>query len=170
MSVGIIKPNISKGLITITCGLLLSLPIVASADAFLTDSINDQTPVSDSQLRLQAYINQMLSRNNSVSTPVANINDEDSYKPNHSISSHSQDNSIISDIRHNFEPPFNNKGQVTLRIRLDKSGNVLSVSASGANAQLNQAAVEAVKKASPLPIDLDNPNKYSNIIVSFQTR
>ena len=170
MSVGIIKPNISKGLITIACGLLLSLPVLASADGLLTDSISDQTPTSDSQLRLQDYINQMLPNNpsNDISTT-----DDRSIKNNKnasSISPHTQTNSIVSAIRNSFEPPVNNEGQVALRIRLDKKGNVLSVSASGANEQLNQAAVEAVKKASPLPIDLKNADDYSIIIVNFQTR
>lgn len=167
MSVGIIKPNISKGLITITCGLLLSLPIVASADQILTDSISDQTPVSDSQLRLQAYINQMMSDGYSE-TNMPNISTNDKETSSITPNSHSKD--IASTIRHNFIPPVNSaRERVKLTIRLDEKGNVLSASASGSNERLNQAAIRAAWTSSPLPIDLDNPNKYSYIIVNFQT-
>lgn len=140
---------------------------VASADQILTDSISDQTPISDSQLRLQAYIDQMLSGDYSEKN-IPNISSNDKETSSITPNSHSKD--IASTIRHNFIPPVNStRERVKLTIRLDEKGDVLSVSASGANAQLNQAAVEAVKKASPLPIDLKDPNKYSYIIVNFQT-
>ena len=173
MNVGMIKTNVLKGLITITYGLLLFLPVLASADQILTDSISDQTSISDSQSRLQAYINQMLPNhlsNSNVSTTYDRSTKNN--KNASSISPSTQTNSIISAIRNSFEPPVNNKSQVALRIRLDKKGDVLSASASGPNEQLNQAAIRAAWAASPspLPIDLENPDKYSYIIVNFQTR
>ncbi len=158
-----------KWLTTLIFGLLLYSPMVFSADTLPTSSISYETPASNSQLRLQAHINQLFSNSysNDDVTNVRNENNEDSSL----TSSNSQSSNITSVIQNNYVPPANSeKGQSTLKIKLDKSGKVLSVSASGPNELINRAATEAVMKASPLPIDLKNASDYSDILVHFQTR
>lgn len=158
-----------KWLTTLLFGLLFYSSIVFAADTLSSRAINYATPASDSQLRLQAHINQLLSSseaNDSTSNISSEKNKNESLNP-----SNSQSSSITSAIQNSYVPPENNsKGQATLKIKLDKSGKVLSVSASGPNELINQAATAAVMKANPLPIDLKNANNYSEIMVHFQTR
>ena len=101
------------------------------------------------------------------------INDENSInnKKEHlskPYSSDSNKNSIMAAIRHHYISPITfAREPVKAIIRLDKTGRVIAVSAIGSSEQVNQAVMSSIREASPLPIDLDNPDDYSQIVIQF---
>lgn len=170
MSYRNIKINISTSLAILVGGSLLSWSPLAVADELLANEASHNTPIVEKRLSLQAHIEQMLAGSNSANNVSdANSNEDDNDNEKIHSTSNLEKNDIASAIKHNYIPPANSdKGQVVLNIKLDKRGKVLSVSASGPNELVNQAAIKAVMKASPLPIDLKNPNDYAKISVYFQ--
>lgn len=76
---------------------------------------------------------------------------------------------IVNLIRRNYSPPVGAKGstqRTTLSITVSANGDVMSVSASGANEAVNEAAKQAVRSAGRLPIDVDDP-KYPTFTIQF---
>ena len=76
---------------------------------------------------------------------------------------------IINLIKRSYNPPTGAKGstqRTTLSITVNASGNVVSVSASGSNDAVNEAAKQAVRSAGSLPIDSDDP-KYPTFTIQF---
>lgn len=70
-------------------------------------------------------------------------------------------------IQRSLQAPMGTQGiKATLRLRLDASGNVLSATASGSNSEVNKAAEQAALSASPLPIDINNPEAYTNLRIN----
>lgn len=79
-------------------------------------------------------------------------------------------NEIINLIRRNYNPPTAAKGstqRATLTITVNSSGDVVNVSASGADSAVNEAAKQAVLNTRNLPIDTDDP-KYPTFTVQFK--
>lgn len=103
------------------------------------------------------------------------INDENSVnnkkerlsKPSNTDS---HTNNITTAIRHHYTPPTTTvgRGPVNATIRLDDTGNVIAVSVTGSSEPINQAVMSAIHKASPLPIDLENPHDYAHIVIRFK--
>ncbi|MGO2339929.1 MAG: TonB C-terminal domain-containing protein [Psychrobacter sp.] len=104
---------------------------------------------------------------------TSEINDENSVNNtkehlSKSYSSDSHKKSIMTAIRDHYTPPITfAREPVKAIIRLDKTGRVIAVSAIGSSEQVNQAVMSAIREASPLPIDLDNPDNYSQIVIQF---
>lgn len=76
---------------------------------------------------------------------------------------------IVNLIRRNYTPPVGAKGSTqhtTLSITVSANGDVMSVSASGSNEAVNEAAKQAVRNAGRLPIDADDP-KYPTFTIQF---
>lgn len=76
---------------------------------------------------------------------------------------------IINLIRRNYNPPTAAKGstqRATLSITVNASGDVVSVSASGSDSAVNEAARQAVLSTRNLPIDTDDP-KYPTFTIQF---
>lgn len=76
---------------------------------------------------------------------------------------------IINLIRRNYNPPTAAKGstqRATLSITVNASGDVVSVSASGSDSAVNEAARQAVLNTRNLPIDPDDP-KYPTFSIQF---
>ncbi|TXD97738.1 energy transducer TonB [Psychrobacter frigidicola] len=84
-------------------------------------------------------------------------------------SSGASNSQIVSLIKRNYNPPTAAKGstqRATLTITVNASGNVVSVSASGADSAVNEAAKQAVLNTRNLPIDTDDP-KYPTFTIQF---
>ena len=76
---------------------------------------------------------------------------------------------IVGLIKRNYNPPTGAKGstqRTTLSITVNANGDVVSVSASGANEAVNEAAKQAVRNARNLSIDTDDP-KYPTFTIQF---
>ena len=76
---------------------------------------------------------------------------------------------IVGLIKRNYNPPTGAKGstqRTTLSITVNANGDVVSVSASGSNEAVNDAAKQAVRSARNLPIDTDDP-KYPTFTIQF---
>ena len=74
---------------------------------------------------------------------------------------------ILSKIQSKLDTPIETQGLTTsLSLKLDTRGNVKSAKASGPNAVVNQAVEQAARAASPLPIDLDNPESFTNLTIN----
>ena len=74
---------------------------------------------------------------------------------------------ILSKIQSKLDTPIETQGLTTsLSLKLDTRGNVKSAKASGPNAVVNQAVEQAGRAASPLPIDLDNPESFANLTIN----
>lgn len=74
---------------------------------------------------------------------------------------------IANKIQKNLKAPTETQGLTAkVFLRLDARGRVLSAEARGSNAQVNAAAEKAAFDASPLPIDLDNPNDFSELSIN----
>lgn len=76
---------------------------------------------------------------------------------------------IISRIKRNYNPPIAAKGatqRATLTITVNSSGDVVSVTASGSDAAVNEAARQAVLATGNFPINTDDP-KYPTFSVQF---
>lgn len=74
---------------------------------------------------------------------------------------------ILSKIQSKLDTPIETQGLTTsLSLKLDTRGNVKSAKASGPNAVVNQAVEQAARAASPLPIDLDNPESFANLTIN----
>ncbi|WP_296242386.1 cell envelope integrity protein TolA [Psychrobacter sp. UBA6739] len=74
---------------------------------------------------------------------------------------------ILSKIQSKLDTPIETQGLTTsLSLKLDTRGNVKSAKASGPNAVVNQAVEKAARAASPLPIDLDNPESFTNLTIN----
>jgi hypothetical protein len=76
---------------------------------------------------------------------------------------------IVKRIKDNYNPPTAAKGttqRTTLTITVDANGNVINVSASGADSAVNEAAKQAVLNTRNLPIDTDDP-KYPTFTLQF---
>ena len=101
------------------------------------------------------------------------INDENSVNNkkeglSNFSSSDSHKKSIMAAIRDHYTPPITfAREPVKAIIRLDDKGNVITVSATGPSEQTNQAVMSAIREASPLPIDLENPHDYVQIVIQF---
>jgi len=79
-------------------------------------------------------------------------------------------NEIINLIRRNYNPPIAAKGstqRATLTITVNSNGDVVSVSVSGSDSAVNEAARQAVLSTRNLPIDTDDP-KYPTFTVQFK--
>ena len=79
-------------------------------------------------------------------------------------------NEIISLIKRNYTPPTAARGstqRTTLTITVNANGNVVNVTASGADSAVNEAARQAVLNAGSLPIDADDP-KYPTFTIQFK--
>ena len=78
---------------------------------------------------------------------------------------------ILEKIERNIALPAATQGsKVTLYLSLDKKGNVLSVKAQGANPAINQAVKEAALSASPLPIGLNKPESFKDLIIKINVQ
>lgn len=78
---------------------------------------------------------------------------------------------IKDKIKKNIRAPLGSQGSVTnLHLKLDDMGNILAVHAQGSNPTVNRAVEKAAYAASPLPIDLQNPEHFSNIIVNVYVK
>lgn len=78
---------------------------------------------------------------------------------------------ILDKIQRNITlPTATPESTTTLSFKLDKKGNVLSVKAQGSNAIVNQAVKKAVLSASPLPIDLNKPESFRDLIVKINVQ
>ena len=76
---------------------------------------------------------------------------------------------IVNLIRRHYNPPIGAKGstqRTTLSITVSANGDIVSVSASGSNEAVNEAAKQAVRNAGRLPIDADDP-KYPTFTIQF---
>ena len=76
---------------------------------------------------------------------------------------------IVKRIKDNYNPPTAAKGttqRTTLTITVDANGNVVNVSAAGADSAVNEAAKQAVLNTRNLPIDTDDP-KYPTFTLQF---
>ena len=74
---------------------------------------------------------------------------------------------ILSKIQSKLDTPIETQGLTTsLSLKLDTKGNVKSAKANGPNAVVNQAVEQAARAASPLPIDLDNPESFTNLTIN----
>lgn len=74
---------------------------------------------------------------------------------------------ILSKIQSKLDTPIETQGLTTsLSLKLDTRGNVKSAKANGPNAVVNQAVEQAARAASPLPIDLDNPESFTNLTIN----
>lgn len=88
------------------------------------------------------------------------------------LSNESNVTAAISDkISRNIILPAATQGAtVILSLRLDKKGNVLSIKTQGSNAIVNQAVKRAALSASPLPIDLNNPDSFRDLTVKINVQ
>ncbi|WP_201539335.1 TonB C-terminal domain-containing protein [Psychrobacter sp. 1044] len=80
-------------------------------------------------------------------------------------------NAIADKIERNLNAPNETQGKTAkISLKLDTRGNVLSAKASGSNGDLNREVNEAAEKAaydsSPLPIDLNNPASFANLVIN----
>lgn len=74
---------------------------------------------------------------------------------------------ILSKIQSKLDTPIETQGLTTsLSLKLDTKGNVKYAKANGPNAVVNQAVEQAARAASPLPIDLDNPESFANLTIN----
>ncbi|GAF58988.1 LOW QUALITY PROTEIN: hypothetical protein JCM18902_1815 [Psychrobacter sp. JCM 18902] len=73
---------------------------------------------------------------------------------------------ILSKIQSKLDTPIETQVPRSLSLKLDTRGNVKSAKASGPNAVVNQAVEQAARAASPLPIDLDNPESFANLTIN----
>lgn len=76
---------------------------------------------------------------------------------------------IVSRIKRNYNPPTAARGttqRATLTITVNANGDVVRVSASGADNAVNEAARQAVLSTGNLPIDTDDP-KYPTFTLQF---
>ncbi len=74
---------------------------------------------------------------------------------------------IADKIQRNLRAPIETQGMTArVALKLDSRGNVLSARASGGNDAVNRAAEDAALAASPLPIDLNNPAKFSDLTIN----
>ncbi|WP_426137654.1 energy transducer TonB [Psychrobacter sp. TWR1-1-1] len=74
---------------------------------------------------------------------------------------------ILSKIQSKLDTPIETQGLTTsLSLKLDTKGNVKYAKANGPNAVVNQAVEQAARAASPLPIDLDNPESFTNLTIN----
>ena len=53
---------------------------------------------------------------------------------------------------------------------MDEKGNVLSVKAQGANPAVNQVVKRAALSASPLPIDLNKPESFRDLVIKINVQ
>lgn len=75
---------------------------------------------------------------------------------------------ISAKIKSKHINPSNESGySIDLFIRVDSAGNVTSVKASNGSLAANRAAESAVKAASPLPIDFNNPLEYKELDINL---
>lgn len=84
-------------------------------------------------------------------------------------SSGASNSEIINLIKRNHTPADAAKGttqRTTLTITVNANGDVVNVSASGADSAVNEAAKQAVMKTRNLPIDTDDP-KYPTFTIQF---
>lgn len=85
-------------------------------------------------------------------------------------SSGASNSEIVNLIKKNYKPPIAAKGstqRATLTITVNANGDVVSVSASGADNEVNEAARQAVLNTRNLPIDADDP-KYPTFTLQFK--
>ena len=85
-------------------------------------------------------------------------------------SSGASNSEIVNLIKRNYKPPIAAKGstqRATLTITVNASGDVVSVLASGADSEVNEAARQAVLSTRNLPIDTDDP-KYPTFTLQFK--
>ena len=107
------------------------------------------------------------------SASACEINDKDSVTNKKEClsnfsSSDSHKKSIMTAIRDHYTPPITfAREPVKAIIRLDDKGNVITVSATGPSEQINQALMSAIREANPLPIDLEKPHDYAQIVIQF---
>lgn len=74
---------------------------------------------------------------------------------------------IADKIQRNLRAPIETQGMTArVALKLDSRGNVLSARASGGNDAVNRAAEDAALAASPLPIDLNNPERFSDLTIN----
>ncbi|WP_201584765.1 TonB C-terminal domain-containing protein [Psychrobacter jeotgali] len=80
-------------------------------------------------------------------------------------------NRIAEEIQQHLNAPQNTQGTTArVLLKLDARGAVLSAKASGANPEVNAAAERAAFAASPLPIDLNNPNAFRELVVNVTVK
>jgi len=85
-------------------------------------------------------------------------------------SSGASNSEIINLIKRNYNPPIAAKGstqRATLTITVNANGDVVTVSASGSDSAVNEAAKQAVLSTRNLPIDTDDP-KYPTFTIQFK--
>jgi len=75
---------------------------------------------------------------------------------------------ILEKIKHNITlPAATQESTANLYFKLDEKGNVLSVKVQGPNTVVNQAMKKAALSASPLPIDLNEPESFRDLRVKI---
>ena len=78
---------------------------------------------------------------------------------------------ILEKIKRNITlPTATPESTTTLYFKLDEKGNVLSVKAQGANPAVNQVVKRAALSASPLPIDLNKPENFKDLIIKINVQ
>ena len=78
---------------------------------------------------------------------------------------------IADKIQRNLKAPIETQGtSARVTLKLDARGNVISATASGSNATVNEAAEKAAYASSPLTIDLDNPSSLENIVINVKVQ
>ena len=75
---------------------------------------------------------------------------------------------ILEKIKRNITlPTATPESTTTLYFKLDEKGNVLSVKAQGSNIIVNRAVKRAALSASPLPIDLNKPDSFRDLVIKI---
>ncbi|WP_440465256.1 cell envelope integrity protein TolA [Psychrobacter sp. ASPA161_6] len=78
---------------------------------------------------------------------------------------------ILEKIKRNITLPAATQGSaVTLYLRLDKKGNVLSIKTQGSNVIVNRAVKRAALSASPLPIGLNKPESFRDLVIKINVQ
>ena len=78
---------------------------------------------------------------------------------------------ILEKISRNITLPAATQGStVILYFKLDEKGNVLSVKTQGSNIIVNRAVKRAALSASPLPIDLNKPDSFRDLVIKINVQ
>lgn len=78
---------------------------------------------------------------------------------------------ILEKIKRNITlPTATPESTTTLYFKLDEKGNVLSVKAQGTNPAVNQVVKRAALSASPLPIGLNKPESFKDLIIKINVQ
>ncbi len=142
-----------------TSTLLILLSLFLSSSYSFADTSSENNNVKNEFMDQKALFAAITSKKNSLSnnsnTPT------ESFEKNITTA-------ILDKIKRNITLPVaTQESTVDLYLSLDKKGNVLSVKTQGSNAVVNQAVEKAALSASPLPIDLNKPERLRDLIIKI---